>query len=132
MGRVEAIGAVSRARLGFYNQETREYQFFSIEQPLEILKLAGNISIKDGEPMVHAHVVLGDKDGKSFGGHLAPGTTVFACECMIGVFEGTVLERKSDGETGLPLWLLTNCRTRLRLMKCSVAEHTESRGRRAK
>lgn len=104
MGRVEAIGAVSGARLGFYDQKTREYQFFTIDQPLEILKLAGNISIKDGDPMVHAHVVLGDKDGKAFGGHLAPGTTVFACECIIGVLEGPVLERKSDRETGLPLW----------------------------
>ncbi|MFO8111195.1 MAG: DNA-binding protein [Desulfosalsimonadaceae bacterium] len=104
MGRVAAIGAVSGARLGFYNQETREYRFFSIDQPLEILNLAGNISIKDGEPMVHAHVVLGDKDGKAFGGHLAPGTTVFACECIIGVLEGPVLERKLDSETGLPLW----------------------------
>ncbi len=104
MGAVEAIGAVSRARLGFYNQDTREYEYFTLEEALEILSLAGNISMKDGEPMVHAHVVLADKNGKASGGHLAPGTTVFACECRIEVLEGRVLERKPDEKTGLPLW----------------------------
>ncbi len=104
MGRVEAIGAVSGARLGFYNQDTHEYEFFTIDQPLEILSLAGNVSIKDGESMVHAHVVLGDKEGKAFGGHLAVGTTVFACECIIEILEGPTLERAIDGKTKLPLW----------------------------
>ncbi len=104
MGRVEAIGAVSVARIGFYNQDTHEYQFFTIDQPLEILSLAGNVSIKDGESMVHAHVVLGDKEGKAFGGHLAAGTIVFACECIVEILEGPTLERGLDEKTGLPLW----------------------------
>lgn len=104
MGRVEAIGAVSGARLGFYNQKEREYAFFNVDQPMEILTLAGNISVKDGEPMVHAHVVLSDENGNAVGGHLAVGTTVFACECLIEVLEGAALKRSYDQETGLPLW----------------------------
>jgi hypothetical protein len=35
---------------------------------------------------------------------LAPGTIVFACECVIEKFEGPILERGFDEETGLPLW----------------------------
>ncbi len=104
MGRVEAIGAVSGARLGFYNQQAREYQFYVSEEPLEILSLSGNISIKDGNVMVHAHVILSDENGDAFGGHLATGTTIFACECLIEVFDGPVLERLPDEKTGLPLW----------------------------
>lgn len=104
MGRVEAIGAVSRSRLGFYNQKTREYEFFSSDRPMEIIALAGNISVKDGEPMVHAHVALSDEIGNALGGHLATGTRVFACECLIQVLDGPVLERAFDEQTGLPLW----------------------------
>ena len=104
MGRVEAIGAVSSARLGFYNQKAKKYQFFTLEEPLEILSLSGNISKKEGKAMVHAHVILSDEKGDAFGGHLAEGTTIFACECLIEVFDGPVRERTLDEKTGLPLW----------------------------
>ncbi len=107
LGRVEALGAVQKARLAFYNQQTREYEFFSIDQSLEITKLIGNISLKDGGPIVHAHITLADKTGKAYGGHLASGTVVFACEFILEVFEGPILERKFDKETGLPLWAMS-------------------------
>ena len=67
LGRIEAIGAVQKARIGFYNQETREYRFLVFDQALEIVKLAGNISLKDGKPFVHAHITLADESGKSYG-----------------------------------------------------------------
>ncbi len=107
LGRVEALGAVQRARLGFYNQQAHEYQFFMIDQPLEITKLIGNVSLKDGNPFVHAHITLADKTGKVYGGHLAPGTEVFACEFILEAFDGPIFERSFDEETGLPLWALS-------------------------
>ena len=107
LGRIEALGAVQKAHLGFYDQKTREYRFFTLPQPLEITKLIGNISLKDGNPFVHAHVTLADEEGKAFGGHLAPGTVVFACEFIIESFDGPVLERGFDEETGLPLWTMS-------------------------
>jgi predicted DNA-binding protein with PD1-like motif len=104
LGRIEALGAVQRARLGFYNQQTHEYQFHSIDQPLEITKLVGNVSVKDGNPFVHAHITLADRAGNALGGHLAPGTLVFACEIILEAFDGPILERGFDRVTGLPLW----------------------------
>lgn len=104
IGRVEALGAVKKARLGYYNQKNQEYHFFDLDQTLEITNLTGNISIKDGAPVVHAHVTLSDKDGHAYGGHLAPGTIVFAGEVAIQVLEGKKFERGFDQETGLPLW----------------------------
>ncbi|MFP3980393.1 MAG: PPC domain-containing DNA-binding protein [Desulfobacterales bacterium] len=106
LGRIQAIGAVQRARLAYYNQKTREYRFFTIDQALEILNLSGNISIKDGDPMVHAHITLADDAGNAYGGHVAPGTVIFACEIVIEAFEGPAFERSFDAETGLPLWQL--------------------------
>jgi predicted DNA-binding protein with PD1-like motif len=105
LGRLEVLGAVQKARMGFYNQQTRAYEFYTIDAPLEILKVVGNISLKDNQPMVHAHITLSDAEGKAFGGHLAPGTIVFASEYIIEELEGDALKRGFDEETGLPLWI---------------------------
>ncbi|MBN1850208.1 MAG: DNA-binding protein [Deltaproteobacteria bacterium] len=104
LGRIKAIGAVQKARVGFYNQKTREYQYNDIDRPLEITNLAGNVSIKDGRPMVHAHITLADEKGNCFGGHLASGTIIFACELILDVFDGPAFERGFDEATGLTLW----------------------------
>jgi len=104
LGRIEAIGAVRKARIGFYDQESRIYRFCSFDEPLEILKLVGNISLRDGTPFVHAHITLADGSGKAYGGHLAEGTTVFACEFLLEAFDGPVFQRDFDEETGLFLW----------------------------
>jgi uncharacterized protein len=108
LGRIEAIGAVQKARIGFYNRQTRTYQFSSFDREMEIAKLAGNISIKDGNPFVHAHITLADPEGKAYGGHLATGTIVLACEFILEVFDGPVFDRRFDEETGLYLWSLSS------------------------
>jgi len=104
LGRAEAIGAVQKAVIGYYHQDKRAYEFLTLDTHLEILNLTGNISMKDGSPMVHAHVTLADAQGNAVGGHLAPGTIIFACECVIEGYEGPAFERKLDQQTGLPLW----------------------------
>jgi predicted DNA-binding protein with PD1-like motif len=104
LGRIAAIGAVKKARIGYYNQKIRTYQFSTLDRPMEILNLTGNISLKDGNPFVHAHVTLADEEGKSYGGHLAPGSIVFACEFILEAFDGPDFNRCPDEETGLPLW----------------------------
>jgi len=104
LGRIEALGAVQKACLSYYDQETHEYMPVSVDKPLEILKLAGNVSLRDNAPFVHAHVTLADGEGRAYGGHLAPGTIIFACECMIEAFDGPALSRRLDQATGLFLW----------------------------
>jgi uncharacterized protein len=105
LGEVKAIGAVSRARIGYYHQDTRQYEWLDLARPMEILALEGNISLKDGKPFVHAHVILSDGDGQAFGGHLAEGTIVFATEFVIQELKAErALNRQMDEETGLFLW----------------------------
>lgn len=104
LGQVEAIGAVQGARIGYYDQQAQEYNFLELKKGLEITSLLGNISLKDGQPMVHAHITLADERGQVFGGHLALGTIVYACEFVISKFEGLGLVRELDEGTGLPLW----------------------------
>jgi predicted DNA-binding protein with PD1-like motif len=104
LGWVHALGALQKARLGYYDQDAREYRFIDVDRHLEITNLVGNVSLKDGEPIIHAHVTLADDEARVFGGHLAPGTIVFACEFCIQMFDGPDLCRGFDDATGLPLW----------------------------
>ncbi len=105
-GRISAIGAVKKARLGYYDQTEKQYRYNDFDQPLEITALSGNISLKDQNPVVHAHITLADENGHAFGGHLAPGNVVFACEFIIDVYGESDFARRFDEITGLPLWSL--------------------------
>lgn len=105
LGEVWAIGAVTKARVGYYKQDIQKYMFLDLDKPLEILTLIGNVSLKDGQPMVHAHVTLSDAEGRAYGGHLAAGAPVFACEFVIQECQSEqVFQRALDEETGLFLW----------------------------
>jgi hypothetical protein len=104
LGQLRAIGAVEQAVFGSYDQQSWQYTYLTMKQPLELLSLIGNVSLREGEVALHAHVVLGDEAGSTCGGHLAEGTRVFACEYIIEEFSGSDLSRVRDEQTGLPLW----------------------------
>ena len=101
---LSAIGALTMATIGFYDQEDRTYKTISIEEPLELASLTGNLSLKEGKPMVHAHVVLSKDDGEAVAGHLMSPTIVFAGEVFAAELRGEPLEREFDETTGLTLW----------------------------
>src|SRR5437773_117295 len=104
LGRVSALGATTHAMVAFYDQHTQTYNPLEFPGGMEILNLHGNVSLRDGKPFVHVHIVLSDAEGKVFGGHLLPGTKLFACEVFIDEFEGDQLNRSYDNQTGLHLW----------------------------
>ena len=103
-GKVSALGAVQKGVISYYDQETKEYNKKSFEQSLEIVNLTGNISLKDGVPILHAHIILADEEGNTYGGHLEEGTVVFACEFVIEEYDGESLTRGFHEPTELPLW----------------------------
>ena len=103
-GHVSLIGALERAVLGYYPQDTREYRTRTIESGTEILAGLGNISLKEGEPAIHLHLTLLLGDFTVIGGHAMPGNILFAGEACITPIEGPRLHRGLDTATGLPLW----------------------------
>jgi hypothetical protein len=104
VGRITAIGATMHAVVAYYDQSVREYQKMEFPGGMEILSCSGNVSLRDGKPFAHVHIMLGDRHGKAVGGHLMPGTKVFACEVFIEEYEGEALTRARDELTGLFLW----------------------------
>ena len=104
MAEVRAIGALSEARLAYYDQAAKTYGEFAVDGAVEVLALLGNVSRRDGATAVHVHATLAGHDGSCVGGHVVPGCRVFACELMLQELEGEPLEREYDEVTGLPLW----------------------------
>lgn len=100
------LGAVKKARFSFYDQEEKRYLEHEIDEPMEVLSCIGNISKMKEETIVHGHIVLSNRKGRSYGGHLRNGTIVFSAELFIMELEGTVLEREYDEVTGLNLFKL--------------------------
>jgi predicted DNA-binding protein with PD1-like motif len=98
-----AIGALKRARIGYYDQGGHQYREIEVNSPSEMISCLGNVSLKEGEFFVHAHVVLGDAKGNVKAGHLFEGI-VYAAEVHLCQVEGARLERKYDEVTGLSLW----------------------------
>ena len=97
-GKINGIGAVSHAVLGFY--DGHQYLENDFEEPLEILSLLGNVA-KD--QIIHIHGIFGRKDGSCIGGHILQGCTVsFTCEIHLTVLIPSV-ERVKDIETNLQL-----------------------------
>ncbi|MFH1783425.1 MAG: PPC domain-containing DNA-binding protein [bacterium] len=105
LGVFSVIGAVRGAKLGFYDQEQKKYEErINIKKKLEITSCNGNISLIDSDIFVHSHITLVDREGNCYGGHLMPGSRIFAAEYYIKELTGAVLARKNDPETGLSLW----------------------------
>jgi predicted DNA-binding protein with PD1-like motif len=103
-GEIYGIGALDVAHVGYYDHGSRTYKENVINESVEIASLVGNISQRDQKNFVHAHIVIADKTGAAYGGHLMPGCKVFACEVSLKEFDGDTPQRMLDSETGLFLW----------------------------
>ena len=97
-----AIGAFSRATLGFFDLDEKDYEKIHVEEQVEVLTLAGNIARHEGKPKIHAHVVLGKRDGSAVGGHLLEAHVAPTLEVML-TESPRDLQRTIDEATGLPL-----------------------------
>lgn len=97
-----AIGAFSDAILGFFDWEQKEYLRIPVNEQVEVLSLVGDIALKDGQPSVHAHVVLGKSNGTAHGGHLMEAHVRPTLELIL-VESPNHLQRTFDETTGLAL-----------------------------
>jgi predicted DNA-binding protein with PD1-like motif len=104
--RFSAIGAFSGATLAYFDWEKKEYQNFSINEQVEVLTLTGDVALKEGKPAIHAHVIVGFKDGSTKGGHLQKAHVRPTLEVMLEK-SPAYLRKSFDEESGLMLIDLT-------------------------
>lgn len=98
----KGIGAFSSAQLGFYDFEIKDYQRIDVTEQAEVLTLLGTVALYGDESKVHAHVVLGKKDGLAIGGHLLKAIVHPTLEVILEETPG-YLQRRMDNDLGLPL-----------------------------
>ncbi len=100
------IGAVAKARIGYFNEESRKYEVHEINEPCEISGVSGNISLKNGKPFVHAHIHVSDKTGKTYGGHLLEGNIISVTGELFILESKETIERKKDPAFDLDLFAI--------------------------
>jgi len=98
---VSGLGGALEVTLGFYDLDTKEYQWQTFEGLREIAALQGNLAFDEqGKMMYHLHGVFGDRHYQTVGGHvkdLVAGATV---ELFVHrAYQPT--KRKTDPEVGL-------------------------------
>jgi uncharacterized protein len=99
----KAIGALSSVELGWFDWDDKQYHTsVQLDEQIELLSLIGDIALKDGKPAVHAHVVVGKKDGTAHGGHLIKATVRPTCEIILTVSPAHLI-KQIDPESGIAL-----------------------------
>lgn len=99
----KAVGALSSVRLGWFNWESKKYEpAVALEEQVELLSLIGDVALQEGKPVVHAHAVIGKRDGTAHGGHLLEACVRPTCEVVL-TESPTHLQKFIDPESGLAL-----------------------------
>jgi hypothetical protein len=97
-----AIGAFSRAVLGYFQWETKQYKKIAVGEQVEVLSLLGDVAVGDQGPTLHLHAVLGKADGSVVGGHLIEAYVRPTLEVIL-IQPPSYLRKRKDPETGLAL-----------------------------
>jgi len=107
---LSGVGLLGEARLRNCESLPEEYPitdenrtYLSFSRPLEILSLSGNITVAEGNPLVHAHLTLSQVGGDEIGiigGHLIEGCVIFGfAEIILMELKDIKMEKNYDEET---------------------------------
>ena len=97
-----AIGAFSEVVVAYFDWDRKDYLRIPIREQVEVLALVGDVALAESKPKIHAHVVLGKRDGTAHGGHLMEARVRPTLEVILTESAGT-LARRHDPASGLAL-----------------------------
>ena len=90
-----AIGAFSRATVGWFDFASKSYKEIAVDEQCEVLSAIGDVAVgDDGKASLHIHVVLGLSDGSTRGGHLLKGTVHPTLEVVLTETPAKLRRRK--------------------------------------
>ena len=97
------IGALSDARLNYFDWDKKEYEPIPVAEQVEVASLAGDVALSpEGKPALHIHVVLGRRNGSAIAGHLAEAHVRPTLEVIV-TEPPAHLHKAQDPESGLAL-----------------------------
>jgi len=100
---IQVIGGLDAAQVGYFDPERKQYLPTSTGH-VEISSGLGNLSIRDGEPFIHLHLVVTGPDGKAVGGHAMEGCIAFVVEAYLRALSGPPPVREERPGMGLKVW----------------------------
>ncbi len=98
---VDGFGALTDFKVGVWDLATKSFLGNDFSGKYEMAALAGNITLKEGEPYLHAHMSAGDETGKAVGGHLISATVGATAEISITRLEGGSVGRRQSEVSGV-------------------------------
>ena len=106
-GQISGIGAVKELDLGTFDVKSKTYLKKNLTDVHELLSFQGNITLKENNPFIHAHITLGNHALEVKGGHLFEMTVAVVGEFIIRKIDSNIF-RKLDKNIGLPVWCIEN------------------------
>jgi len=96
------IGGFRRATVGYYDIEQKRYLPIDVDEQVELLSLIGNVTRYEDRPRIHAHCIVGHRDGRTTGGHLLQAAVRPTLELFLQ--ESAVpIARTARPDVGIPL-----------------------------
>jgi uncharacterized protein len=100
---ITGIGALSDARLNYFDWDKKEYEPIPVTEQVEVASLVGDVALSpEGKPALHIHVVLGRRNGNALAGHLAEAHVRPTLEVIVTEPPAHLL-KAHDPESGLAL-----------------------------
>jgi hypothetical protein len=97
-----AIGALNGASLGWFDPQRKMYKKIPIVGQHEVIGMSGDIALYHGKPVVHTHMVVGNSDGTTRGGHVLDAYVSPTLEVMVTV-DPITMQKRFDPATDLTL-----------------------------
>lgn len=104
--RFTGVGALSSAVVAWLDWDQQRYREIPVDEQVELLALSGDVAEQDGQASIHAHVVLGKRDGSAWGGHLLKAQVRPTVELILDIVPSH-LRKQPDRESGIPLIALS-------------------------
>jgi predicted DNA-binding protein with PD1-like motif len=96
------LGALSEATLAWFDPSDGQYKPFHVAEQVECASMVGNVSWMNEKPFIHAHCVLGRRDGTTLAGHVKDLKALPTLEVTL-TEHSPRLERKRRPDTGFAL-----------------------------
>jgi predicted DNA-binding protein with PD1-like motif len=101
-GHFTAIGAVNGVTVGWFDPQRKMYKKIPIQGQHEVIGMSGDIALYQGKPVVHTHMLVGNSDGTTSGGHVLAAYVSPTLEVMVTV-DPVTMQKRFDPETDLTL-----------------------------
>jgi len=106
---VSGVGMASHLEMGFFDVAKNDYDRTAFDEILDLSAISGNLSIRDGAPSPHVHVVVNRPNYETLSGHLIEAVCHITMEVFLQELPGDDIIRTS--EPGRPATFITRTKS---------------------